>query len=168
MIQNAIRRQLRQKIRTGQQAACTDHHVGIQGKLVPFPVLGKKLAAFAEGKALKPLCSDGAAFRALRQIGGMQGNAFLSRLTGCELTLEFVSFYRYQMARYLRSKPVFTLSLPEGDMISDLIRDAYDSFLSALESSPFNVTGEGRENLLESVRICFPWQSDPDSLSDAL
>ena len=68
-------------------------------------------------------------------------DAFLSRLTGCELTLEFVSFYRYQMARYLRSKPVFTLSLPEGDMISDLIRDAYDSFLSALESSPFNVTG---------------------------
>lgn len=95
-------------------------------------------------------------------------DAFLSRLTGCELTLEFVSFYRYQMARYLRSKPVFTLSLPEGDMISDLIREAYDSFLSALESSPFNVTGEGRENLLESVRICFPWQSDPDSLSDAL
>ena len=91
-----------------------------------------------------------------------------ARLLSYEEAYEEYVEARYQMARYLRSKPVFTLSLPEGDMISDLIREAYDSFLSALESSPFNVTGEGRENLLESVRICFPWQSDPDSLSDAL
>ncbi len=93
--------------------------------------------------------------------------AFLSRLSGAELTVEFVSFYRYQLARYLSSKPVFTLSLPEGDMISDLIKDAYDDFLSAMENSPFNITGEGRANLLESVKICFPWQNDPDSLPDA-
>ena len=93
--------------------------------------------------------------------------AFLSRLDLREITLEFVSFYRYQLAVYLRSKPVFTLSLPEGDMISDLIKDAYDSFVKALNDSPFNVTGEGRRNLLESVKICFPWQSDPDSLDAA-
>ena len=92
--------------------------------------------------------------------------AFLPRINGVELTIEFVSFYRYQLAQYLKAKPVFTLSLPEGDMISDLIKDAYDSFLSALEASPFNITGEGRANLLESVTICFPWQNDPDALSD--
>ncbi len=92
--------------------------------------------------------------------------AFLPRINGVELTIEFVSFYRYQLAQYLKAKPVFTLSLPEGDMISDLIKDAYDSFLSALEASPFNITGEGRANLLESVKICFPWQNDPDALSD--
>lgn len=87
---------------------------------------------------------------------------FLRRLHITEITLEFVSFYRYQLAVYLRSKPVFTLSLPEGDMISDLIKDAYDSFISSLDASPFNITGDGRRNLLESMRICFPWQSDPD------
>lgn len=94
--------------------------------------------------------------------------AFLPRLRNVEFTAEFVSFYRYQLLRYLASKPVFTLSLPEGDMISDLIKDAYDSFMDAMEDSPFNITGEGRANLLESVKICFPWQNDPDSLSDAL
>ena len=94
--------------------------------------------------------------------------SLLPRLSGVEMTLEFVAFYRYQLLRYLASKPVFTLSLPEGDMISDLIKDAYDSFMEAMEDSPFNITGEGRANLLESVKICFPWQNDPDSLSDAL
>ena len=95
-------------------------------------------------------------------------NAFLPRLSMCEYTLEFVSFYRYQLSRYLLSKPVFTLSLPEGDMISDLIKDAYDSFIEAVDASPFNITGEGRVNLLESVKIIFPYQNDPDSFSDAL
>ena len=95
-------------------------------------------------------------------------DAFLPRIRGVEPTLEFVSFYRYQLAQYLRAKPVFTLSLPEGDMISDLIKDSYESFLSALESSPFNITGEGKRNLLESVRIAFPWQNDTDEEEDIL
>lgn len=95
-------------------------------------------------------------------------SAFLSRLGGVELTLEFVTFYRYQLLSYLKAKPVFILSLPEGDMISDLIKDSYESFLSALESSPFNITGEGKRNLLESVRIAFPWQNDTDEEEDIL
>ena len=95
-------------------------------------------------------------------------DAFLPRIKNAEYTVEFVSFYRYQLAQYLKAKPVFTMSLPEGDMISDLIKDAYDDFLSAMEASPFNITGEGRSNLLESVKIRFPWQNDPDSLTDAL
>ena len=94
-------------------------------------------------------------------------NAFLPRLHLSCYTLEFVSFYRYQLATYLRSKPVFTLSLPEGDMISDLIKDAYDTFVEAADSSPFNITGEGRINLLESVKIIFPYQNDSESLFDA-
>lgn len=92
---------------------------------------------------------------------------FLPRIKGVEFTIEFVSFYRYQLWRYLEAKPVFTLSLPEGDMISDLIKDSYDSFLFDMEASPFNITGEGRLNLLESVKIVFPWQDDPDSVPDA-
>ena len=52
-------------------------------------------------------------------------------------------------------------------MISDLIKDSYDSFLFDMEASPFNITGEGRLNLLESVKIVFPWQDDPDSVPDA-
>ena len=95
-------------------------------------------------------------------------SAFISRLGGVELTLEFVTFYRYQLLSYLKAKPVFILSLPEGDMISDLIKDSYESFLSALESSPFNITGEGKRNLLESVRIAFPWQNDTEEEEDIL
>ena len=93
-------------------------------------------------------------------------DAFLPRISGVEPTLEFVSFYRYQLAQYLRAKPVFTLSLPEGDMISDLIADAYKSFLDAVDSSPFNITGEGRKNLLESVKIVFPWHNDTEGLPE--
>ncbi len=93
--------------------------------------------------------------------------AFLSRLSGIELDAEFVMFYRYQLLSYLRAKPVFTLSLPEGDMISDLIKDAYEGFLDAIDRSPFNITGEGRMNLLGSVRIAFPWQNDADDEANA-
>ena len=95
-------------------------------------------------------------------------DAFLSRLSGVEMTLEFVSFYRYQLYSYLKAKPVFILSLPEGDMISDLILQSYEDFLAAIDGSPFNITGEGRTNLLESVRIPFPWQSDTDGEKDIL
>ena len=104
----------------------------------------------------------------LRAAFESYAEAFLSRLSGVDLTLEFVTFYRYQLLMYLKAKPVFILSLPEGDMISDLIRESYESFLEALESSPFNVTGEGKRNLLESVRIQFPWQSDTDGNEDIL
>ena len=95
-------------------------------------------------------------------------DSFLSRMTDVEYTLEFVAFYRYQLKTYLNAKPVFVLSLPEGDMISDLIKDGYDSFLDAIEASPFNITGEGRMNLLESVKIVFPWQNDTDDGKDIL
>ena len=71
-------------------------------------------------------------------------SSLLSRISGdIDMTLEFVAFYRYQLLSYLRAKPVFTLSLPEGDMITDLIVDSYKSFLEAVDSSPFNITGEG-------------------------
>ena len=93
--------------------------------------------------------------------------AFLSRLDLREITLEFVSFYRYQLAVYLRSKPVFTLSLPEGDMISDLIKDAYDSFVKALNDSPFNVTGEGRRNLPHMASLLLSWGAWPKRLLGA-
>ena len=73
--------------------------------------------------------------------------SFLSRLTGIDMTLEFVSFYRYQLLSYLKAKPVFTLS-------------------EAVDNSPFNVTGEGRKHLLESVSIVFPWQNDTEELPE--
>lgn len=92
--------------------------------------------------------------------------SLLPRLSGIEMTLGFVAFYRYQLLSYLKAKPVFTLSLPEGDMISDLIADAYKSFLDAVDSSPFNITGEGRKNLLESVKIVFPWHNDTEGLPE--
>ena len=95
-------------------------------------------------------------------------NAFLQRLTGVDLTLEFVTFYRYQLQAYLKAKPVFTLSLPEGDMISELIADTYRTFLDDIDSSPFNVTGSGRKNLLFDIDIVFPWQKDTDGRDKVL
>ena len=90
---------------------------------------------------------------------------FLPRIKGVEFTIEFVSFYRYQLWRYLKAKPVFTLSLPEGDMISDLIKDSYDSFLFDMEASPFNFRkviplprhqdDEGKHCALQPIRSIF-------------
>lgn len=134
--------------------------------LIIFGIAGVKdmertlsLVLYREGNKKAMLRSYASAFEDYAE-------AFLSRLGNVDLTAEFVMFYRYQLLSYLKSKPVFTLSLPEGDMISDLIKDAYDDFLDAVDRSPFNITGEGRANLLESVRIIFPWHNDTDSLSD--
>lgn len=83
--------------------------------------------------------------------------AFLQRITSeIQQTNEFVSFYRYQLRTYLRGKAFNRLSLAEGDMVSDLIVDYYSEFLDLMEDSPFNITQEGRKNLLEHVDIIFP------------
>ncbi len=92
--------------------------------------------------------------------------AFLSR-KGEECTLQFVLFYRYQLIKYLRAKGSFFISLPEGDMITDLIYDAYSDYLAAIEASPFCITDEGKTNLLESI-VIFPCQIDTDEDEDVL
>lgn len=88
-------------------------------------------------------------------------DAFLPRLNtyhSCEK--EFKCFYRVQLASYLCGKHNYYVALPEGDMISDLILDAYDSFLDKIENSRFNITQEGRINLLSGITVDFPLEED--------
>ena len=94
--------------------------------------------------------------------------AFLIRKGETSPALEFISFYRYQLLAYLKGKCSFILSLPEGDMITDLICDEYRSFADSIASSPFCITGDGRQNLLESVKIVFPCLIDTGEEEDAL
>ena len=84
-------------------------------------------------------------------------HAFLSRLsTRHAHSMEFVSFFRYQFAYYLLSRKDFVLSLAEGDMIADLIEDTFEEYSEAISSSPFNISGKGRENILDNAEIVFP------------
>lgn len=82
-----------------------------------------------------------------------------------DIDLEFYQFFMYQFARYLVGKKRFTVSLPEGDMIADLILETYQSFQESIEDSPFNLESEGIWNLLKGIRIDFPCQNDTKLLS---
>ena len=90
-------------------------------------------------------------------------NAFLDRL---EIMLsdpvEFIFFYKNQLLKYLNLKNRVFLSLPEGDMVSDLIKESYDDFVSDIDSSPFCTTEKGRERLLMNMKIVFPVQNDTE------
>ena len=53
------------------------------------------------------------------------------------------------------------MSLPEGDMISDLIKSTYLDLIDEIENSMFQITEEGRYAILKNARITFPGQNDP-------
>lgn len=74
--------------------------------------------------------------------------------------LEFILFYRYQLASYLAKKSTYTLALPEGDMVSDLIEMTYDEVVQEMDNSDIPISHDGRINILESVNIVFPCQND--------
>ena len=73
----------------------------------------------------------------------------------------FSSFFAYQFCRYLSLKKRIIMSLPEGDMISDLIKSTYLDLSDEIENSMFQITEEGRYAILKNARITFPGQNDP-------
>lgn len=79
--------------------------------------------------------------------------------------IEYAAFYRYQFRTYLAGKRNLTISLPEGDMIADLIRSTYESMRISMEASPFNISEEGSWNLLKEVHIDFPCHFETESSS---
>lgn len=87
-------------------------------------------------------------------------DAFLNRLDSLCDSLEFLLFYKLQIVRYFSVKKRCFLSLPEGDMVSDLIKSSYDEIVDDLDASPFSVTPKGRERILENAKIVFPVQND--------
>lgn len=93
-------------------------------------------------------------------------NAFYLRSTSDdELDIEYHDFFVYQFSTYLVGKKRIKVSLPEGDMISDLIRVAYDEFQEQILDSPFNIGEENLWNLLTNVKIDFPFQIVPENLA---
>lgn len=76
--------------------------------------------------------------------------------------IEFASFFRYQFATYLKGKKQVRLSLPEGDMIADLIKTVYEDMRISMSESPFNLNPENEWTVLKQVKIDFPLLCDPD------
>ena len=98
----------------------------------------------------------------LKDIFDSYASIFLPRLGNkCPRCEEFKAFFRYQLATYLSLKKNYTLALPEGDMVSDLILDTYEEFEEDVESSMIPISNEGRVNMLLDIRIQFPCQNDP-------
>ena len=83
-------------------------------------------------------------------------SAFLFRLSDLSPTLEFVLYFRYQFARYLSLKNNHYISFPEGDMVSDMIRDSYNEVCMELESGDLEYT--------EDERVFILSRSGPDFL----
>ena len=97
----------------------------------------------------------------LQDIFESYASIFLPRLGNkCPKCEEFRAFFRYQLATYLSLKKNYTLALPEGDMVSDLILDTYEEFEEDVSSSQIPLSNEGRVNMLLEIKIQFPCQND--------
>ena len=98
----------------------------------------------------------------LKDIFDRYASVFLPRLGNkCPRCEEFKAFFRYQLATYLSLKKNYTLALPEGDMVSDLILDTYEEFEEDVELSMIPITNEGRENMVSDIRIKKASKNDP-------
>ena len=103
----------------------------------------------------------------LSEIFEGYASVFLPRLgSKCPKCEEFRAFFRYQLASYLALKPGYSLALPEGDMVSDLILETYEEFEEDVEESQIPVSQEGRVNMLLNIKIHFPCQNDTDIYQD--
>ena len=93
-------------------------------------------------------------------------SAFLSRISD-EITNELLAFFRYQFSVYLAGKGNMTVSLPEGDMITDLIMDTYHEYCKGFDTSEIAVSDQGRCNIISSCDIVFPGKNDTGSCRKA-
>ena len=97
----------------------------------------------------------------LKDIFESYASIFLPRLGNkCPKCEEFRAFFRYQLATYLSLNKNYTLALPEGEMVSDLILDTYEEFEEDVSSSQIPLSNEGRVNMLLEIKIQFPCQND--------
>ena len=110
----------------------------------------------------KKVCSKGErGGQLLKDIFDSYASIFLPRLgSKCPKCEEFRAFFRYQLATYLSMKKDYSLALPEGDMVSDLILDTYEEFEEDVSSSQIPISNEGRLNMLLEIKIQFPCQND--------
>ena len=74
--------------------------------------------------------------------------------------MSFLDFFAHHFLRYISSKKQIIMSLPEGDMISDLIKETYLNLISDVETSVFNITNDGLKNICDNIEIAFPSQND--------
>lgn len=65
------------------------------------------------------------------------------------------SFYHIQMSSYIIRKKSLEIAAPEGDMIHDLIKDAWTEVKSYMDNSAFGPV-QNVENWFRTIRIDFP------------
>lgn len=93
-------------------------------------------------------------------------DAFYLRCTNRQfIDIQFHVFFQYQFSKYLTNKKTLRVSLPEGDMVADLIKGAYDTFLDEIENSPFNIAQTDTLKLLKSIKLVFPVQIDTEKMA---
>ena len=113
----------------------------------------------------KKNCKGQAGGEVLQELFEHYASIFLPRLgSKCPGGEEFRAFFRYQLASYLALKRAYTLALPEGDMVSDLILETYEEFEEDVDESDIPISNEGRVNMLLNIKIQFPCQNDSEML----
>lgn len=70
---------------------------------------------------------------------------------------EFLEFFKIQFIIYLLGKRRMKIALSEGDMIFDLIEEAFNEVSSEIENSPFTIKNENKQSFYKTVEIDFPW-----------
>ena len=71
----------------------------------------------------------------------------------------WIDFYKIQMSLYILGKENMRLSLPEGDMVYNLIRDKWIEILDEVDNSPFGPIQNIHE-WFKTVQIDFPFVLD--------
>lgn len=86
-------------------------------------------------------------------------DAFLVRAVEPDVSQDWLAFYDVQFSSYLLGKRRLDCGFPEGDMIYQLIRDAWIGFKEQLSSSDLGMCRNLPE-LAKSVEIDFPFELD--------
>lgn len=95
-----------------------------------------------------------------REAAKLYARTFFIRCAENLQDVSFLDFFAHQFFRYLQCKKQLIMSLPEGDMVSDLIKETYLNLISDVEDSIFNITADGFKNICNNFEICFPSQKD--------
>lgn len=83
-------------------------------------------------------------------------NSFFIRSNSEDFDPLWMDFYKIQMSIYILGKKNLKISLPEGDMVYDLIRDKWEEIVEDLTNSPFGPIKNPHE-WFKTIQIDFPF-----------
>ncbi len=79
---------------------------------------------------------------------------------------EWKRFHDIQFSIYLLGKKRLCISLPEGDMIHDIIHMKWLEIQQDLQHSPFGFATENTSEWYKTVKIDFPWELCDEEIMD--